>query len=151
VRSQLEAAIATLCRRHGLTHAALNALAVIEGNGKPMLTGEVGARMHVTSGTVTSLFDNLERKGYVVRSASTDDRRRVMVDITPAAQELLDEILPEVQQLANAIFGPLGEHRLQAFMDTLDRIRAAIAALPAEMPPPAARRRPGRLTRGSKV
>ena len=48
-----------------------------------MLTGEVAARMHITSGTVTSLLDNLERQNYVVRSSDPDDRRRVLVDITP--------------------------------------------------------------------
>ena len=36
VGGHAEALIASVARRHGLSHAALNALAVIEGNGAPM-------------------------------------------------------------------------------------------------------------------
>ena len=39
VGGHAEALIASVARRHGLSHAALNALAVIEGNGAPMTRG----------------------------------------------------------------------------------------------------------------
>ncbi len=136
-----------MCRRYGLSHAALNALAVMEGEGGPMLTGEVAARMHITSGTVTSLIDNLERNEYVVRSADADDRRRVLVDITPAAQAVLDESLPAIQQVSRRIFDALGPQREQALLDILDDVRRAIAELPADLPAAEPRQRPERLTR----
>jgi DNA-binding MarR family transcriptional regulator len=125
----------------------LNALAVIEGEGQPMLTGEVAARMHITSGTVTSLLDNLERKEYVVRSADADDRRRVLVDITPAAQVVLDEVLPAIQQVSRQIIDGIGVQRQQALLEILDDIRHAVAELPDDFPPPQPRQRPDRLTR----
>jgi DNA-binding MarR family transcriptional regulator len=125
----------------------LNALAVIEGEGQPMLTGEVAARMHITSGTVTSLLDNLERKEYVVRSADADDRRRVLVDITPAAQVVLDEVLPAIQQVSRQIIDGIGVQRQQALLEILDDIRHAVAELPDDLPPPQPRQRPNRLTR----
>jgi DNA-binding MarR family transcriptional regulator len=125
----------------------LNALAVIEGEGQPMLTGEVATRMHITSGTVTSLLDNLERKGYVVRSSDRDDRRRVLVDITPTAQAVLDEALPAVQQVARALVDRLGVDRQQALLDILAEVRRAVADLPDELPDPEPRQRPEHLTR----
>jgi DNA-binding MarR family transcriptional regulator len=125
----------------------LNALAVIEGEGRPMLTGEVAARMHITSGTVTSLIDNLERDEYVVRSADAGDRRRVLVDITPAAQAVLDEVLPAIQQVSRRIFDGLGVQRQEALLGLLEDIGRAIAELPADLPAPEPRRRPKRLTR----
>jgi DNA-binding MarR family transcriptional regulator len=125
----------------------LNALAVIEGEGQPMLTGEVAARMHITSGTVTSLLDNLERNDYIVRSSDTDDRRRVLVDITPAAQAVLDEVLPAIQQISRQIFDRIGVERQRALLDILDDIRQAVAELPDDLPAPEPRQRPARLTR----
>jgi DNA-binding MarR family transcriptional regulator len=125
----------------------LNALAVIEGEGQPMLTGEVAARMHITSGTVTSLLDNLERKGYIVRSSDRDDRRRVLVDITPTAQEVLDGALPAVQQVARQLIDRIGVQRQQALLEILDEIRDAIADLPDDLPDPEPRARPHHLTR----
>ena len=107
-----------------------------------MLTGEVAARMHITSGTVTSLLDNLERKGYVVRSSDRDDRRRVLVDLTPTAQAALDEVLPAVQQVARQITDRIGVQRQQALLDILDEIRQAVAELPDDLPEPQPRQRP---------
>jgi len=112
-----------------------------------MLTGEVATRMHITSGTVTSLLDNLERKDYVVRSSDRDDRRRVMVDITPAAQELLDQALPAIQQVARELVDRIGPERQRALLAILDEIRQAAAALPDDLPAPKSRQRPKRVTR----
>jgi DNA-binding MarR family transcriptional regulator len=120
---------------------------VIEGEGQPMLTGEVAARMHITSGTITSLLDNLERKSYIVRSSDSDDRRRVLVDITPAAQAVLDEALPAIQQVARQLIDRIGPQRQQALLDILDEIREAAIDLPDHLPEPQPRQRPKRMAR----
>jgi DNA-binding MarR family transcriptional regulator len=146
VGTLVETVIGAVCRRFGLSHAALNALAVIEGEGQPMLTGEVAARMHITSGTVTSLLDNLERKQYVVRSSDRDDRRRVLIDITPAAQALLDEALPAIQQVARLLVDRIGPERQQVLLDILDEVRNAAADLPEDLPEPQPRQRPRHIT-----
>jgi DNA-binding MarR family transcriptional regulator len=130
-----------------LSHAALNALAVIEGEGKPLLTGEVAARMHITSGTMTSLLDNLERKALVVRSSDPTDRRRVLVDVTPAAQHVLDAVLPEIQQIARSLFERVTVRRQEDLLAILADVRAAIAELPAEVQPAEPRNRPKALER----
>jgi DNA-binding MarR family transcriptional regulator len=147
VGNLVEAAVGGVCRRYGLSHAALNALAVIEGEGQPMLTGEVAARMHITSGTVTSLLDNLEHKQYVVRSSDPDDRRRVLVDITPSAQAVLDEALPAIQQVARVLIDRIDAQRQQVLLDILSEISQAAADLPDDLPEPQPRQRPKRITR----
>ena len=58
--------------------------------------------MHITTGTMTSVLDTLERNGYVKRLPDPDDRRRVLVEITPAAQDVLNRLLPEVVQTTTA-------------------------------------------------
>lgn len=142
-----EALIASVARRHGLSHAALNALAVIEGNGSPMATGEVGAHMHITSGTMTSVLDTLERDGYVERLTDPHDRRRVLVDVTPEAQSVLNGLLPEVVQTTTAVMDGFDDKEIYEFLDTLARVRAAIVATPDDMAPPAPRRTPRHLRR----
>jgi len=143
----VEAAVSGEARQFGLSHAALNALAVIEGAGEPMLTGEVAARMHVTSGSVTSVLDNLEKKGFVVRSNDPADRRRVLVDLTPEAQAVLDELLPRIARNNDFFTAGLEEAQLQAVLDALAVVQAGLAALPSEPPEAKPRRRPARLTR----
>ena len=147
VGGHAEALIASVARRHGLSHAALNALAVIEGNGAPMAAGVVGAQMHITSGTMTSVLDTLERNGYIERLTDPDDRRRVLVDVTPDAQAVLNRLLPEVVQTTTAVMAGIADRELYDFLDTLRRIRAAIAAAPDDLAPPAPRRMPRNLKR----
>ncbi len=145
-----EALIASVARRHGLSHAALNALAVIEGNGSPMAVGEVGVRVHITSGTMTSVLDTLERLGYIERLKDRDDRRRVLVDVTPEAQAVLDRLLPEVVQTTTAVLDGFEVEELTGLLGTLARVRAAIAAAPDDLAPPRPRRTPRNLRRSLK-
>ena len=147
VGGKVEALISDVARRHGLSHAALNALAVIEGAGGPVPTGEVSARMHITSGTMTTVLDTLERNGYVRRLADPDDRRRVLVDVTPAAQSVLDRMLPDVQQMAHTVMRVFDDKTLQALLSTLEAISSSVDNVPEELPAPAPRRRPPRLRR----
>jgi len=138
--------VAALCRPHGVSHAAVNALAVIEGHAAPIAPGELAERMHVTSGTMTSLIDNLERQGLVTRRPDPDDRRRLLIDVTKDAQAILDVVLPEIQQLAKAIFGPIPDRQIQALLSTLEAVERSLETVPSELPP-AVRNRPRRLDR----
>jgi DNA-binding MarR family transcriptional regulator len=144
-----EALVASVARRHGLSHAALNVLAVIEGNAGPMATGAVGAHMHITSGTTTSVLDTLERNGYIERLTDPGDRRRVLVDVTPGAQAVLNRLLPQVVQTTTAVVAGFGDKELNDFLATLARLRDAIAAAPDDLVPPAPRRTPRSLNRSS--
>ncbi|MGE5132625.1 MAG: MarR family winged helix-turn-helix transcriptional regulator [Gemmatimonadota bacterium] len=146
--AKADALITGVARRYGLSHAALNALAVIEGGGGPLPAGEISTQMHVSTATMTSVLDTLERKGYVRRQPDPADRRRVLVDITPDAQDLLDRVLPAVQQAVTAAVSPLGDEALLALLDGLAAASGAMDAAPRDLPPPPARRAPGRLRRG---
>jgi len=139
--------VAALARKHGLTHAALNALAVIEGAGGRLPAGEVSARMHITTATMTSVLDTLERNGHVVRQPNPKDRRSVLVDITPSAQAVLDRLLPEVQLAARSVFGALDDDALRSLLDHLAVARAAIESFSPDPTVPAVRVPPAGLRR----
>jgi DNA-binding MarR family transcriptional regulator len=143
-----DALVTKVARRYRLSHAALNALAVIEGAGGPIPAGQVSAQMHISTATMTSVLDTLERNGYINRRPDPADRRRVLVDITPAAQALLDQVLPAVQQLVTATLSPLGDQALHTLLQALAAASGALGSAPDDLPPPAARRTPPELRRG---
>jgi DNA-binding MarR family transcriptional regulator len=135
-----DALISGVARRYGLSHAALNALAVIEGAGGPTPTGEVTARMHVTTATMTSVLDTLERNGYIRRTSDPDDRRKVLVDLTDEARELLDHVLTAVAQATTAAATDIDDETLEILVTSLGKVADGIAAMPADLPAPAPRR-----------
>jgi len=145
--AKADALIAGVARRYGLSHAALNALAVIEGAGGPLPAGEITAQMHISTATMTTVLDTLERRGYVRRQPDPADRRRVLVDITPDAQALLDQVLPAVQQLVTQTMSSLDDRALHAVLDALAVASDALDAAPRDLAAPAARRTPRHLRR----
>ena len=54
--------------------------------------GELAREAGLTTGAVTSVIDRLERAGYAARDADPQDRRRVLVRLTPKAMEAIGAI-----------------------------------------------------------
>jgi DNA-binding MarR family transcriptional regulator len=145
--TRVDALIADVTGRQGLSSAAVNALAVIEDAGGPLRAGQISARMHIATATMTTVLDTLEGKGYIRRQPDLADRRRVLVGITPDAQALLDRTLSAIQQLVTATLSQLGDQMLHTLLDALTAANDALAAAPRELPPPPARRTPPHLRR----
>jgi DNA-binding MarR family transcriptional regulator len=66
----------------------------------PLGPSELAALERVTPPSMNRTLNGLERDGFVTRSKSTDDARKVVVQLTPAALELL----AETRRLRNAWF-----------------------------------------------
>jgi MarR family 2-MHQ and catechol resistance regulon transcriptional repressor len=49
----------------------------------PQSVGEIGRRIDLTSGSITTAIDRLEQRGLVARAAHADDRRTRVVHLTP--------------------------------------------------------------------
>ena len=49
----------------------------------PQSVGEIGRRVELTSGSITTAIDRLEQRGLVARAAHASDRRARVVDLTP--------------------------------------------------------------------
>ena len=111
-----------------LSPAARQALAVLDGAGEPLSPTEIARRLIVTTASVTSLLDTLERRGLVERRADPGDRRRLLVAITPPAQDLVRQYVPEVVALQAAVMSGIGEEDRQHLIAVLTRISEAIGA-----------------------
>ena len=71
-----------------LTHLA--ALSTLRRNG-PMSPGELAAQERVQPPSMTRVVVALEGMGLVTRTPHPTDGRQVIIDLTPAAEGLLDE------------------------------------------------------------
>jgi DNA-binding MarR family transcriptional regulator len=70
----------------------------------PLTAGQLAVESGLTTGAVTFILDRLEKAGMVARRRDTEDRRRVWVEIVPAAQERLQglqqPVAEEMRQVA---------------------------------------------------
>jgi DNA-binding MarR family transcriptional regulator len=65
--------------------------------------GELAARMYLKHHTTVELIDRLEKRGYVRRTASTKDRRQVLVHLTHSGAAILRSLsLAHRQELETA-------------------------------------------------
>ena len=132
--------------RHRLSPSARGVLAVVEGAGEPLEPTVIAERLVVTTASMTSLLDNLAKRGLIVRLPHPDDRRKLLIDITPAAQAIVDELLPTLHaRERDVVRAALTTREQQSLLRSLAKLQRA-ATEATDTPPPAAatRRRPNR-------
>ena len=95
----------------GLNQAATNTLAVIEGADEPLTPSEISDRTLISSATMTSTLDRLERRGLVRRLPNPEDRRSVLVQVTEDGQEFCDRFLPGIHRVEREVMSALIRHR----------------------------------------
>ncbi len=124
-----------------LSAAGRQALAIIEGAGGPLSPTEISQRMFVTTASTTSLLDTLERRGLLARLPDPDDRRKVLVTLTNAGQQVVDEFLPRVIALQTAALSGLSEAERKQLLRHLATIRETVAEIDSDSVAKAAPRR----------
>jgi DNA-binding MarR family transcriptional regulator len=69
----------------GVNRTDARCLDVLDQRGR-LTAGQLAEASGLTTGAVTAMLDRLERAGFVRRLRDKDDRRRVLVEITPDAR-----------------------------------------------------------------
>jgi DNA-binding MarR family transcriptional regulator len=116
-------------RQHQLSPAGRQALAILDGAGTPLSPTVIAERLLVTTASVTSLLDTLERRSLVTRSPDPADRRRVLVALTSDGKRAVDAFLPQMVALQTAMVSGLSEARRRQLLESLAVIRETVAAL----------------------
>ncbi|MBV8942827.1 MAG: MarR family transcriptional regulator [Solirubrobacterales bacterium] len=76
----------------GVNRTAGRCLDILEQHGR-MSAGQLAKRSGLTTGAVTAVIDRLERNGYAQRVRDLSDRRRVLVELTATAREIIWELM----------------------------------------------------------
>jgi DNA-binding MarR family transcriptional regulator len=78
-------------RGDDISESQLSALIHLRQHG-PLTPSELAALEHITPPSMNRTVNGLEEAGLVTRTKSSDDARKVLIENTPAAGELLAEI-----------------------------------------------------------
>lgn len=112
-----------------LSRSARQALAVLDGAGGPLSPTTIAERLIVTTASITSLLDTLEGRGLVERRPDPQDRRRLLVTITPEGRTIVDRFLPQVVALQTAVMANLSEPERQQLRDLVAKVNDGMASI----------------------
>jgi len=93
----------------GLTPQQHQALLAVRGFAGPgaMTVGELAERLQIKPHSAVGLVNRLSEQGLITRHSSPDDRRRVLLTLTPHGNELLAELTTahkeEVRRMRTAL------------------------------------------------
>jgi DNA-binding MarR family transcriptional regulator len=130
---------------HGLSASAFQTLAILDGAGEPLPGHVIAERLLVSSASMTSLVDTLERRGLVERRPHPTDRRKVLIHLTPDAQRVVDQQLPAIHAVIAQAISTLAESDREHLLTSLTTIRARLSLIAGQPLPPAKARRRRRV------
>lgn len=125
----------SLVHNVGLTGPQLLVLQALADFDGVASAGTLARAVHLSQATVTGILDRLERHGHVTRLRSTTDKRRVLVSLTPRAEELLAGAPQPLQQSFTRRFGELQEWEQTQLLSVLQRVVAMLEARDLAAPP----------------
>lgn len=127
-----EASVAREAGQNRLSLRQLSALTMIESEKTTL--GDVARRLMVTPAVVTGLIDRLEKRGYVRRINSTDDRRRVMLALTDEGRAAAESVSRQLRtEMATALNG-FSAADLEQLDRSLTQLRPVAAELERTVP-----------------
>jgi DNA-binding MarR family transcriptional regulator len=130
-----------------LPQPAATALAVIDGAGEPLTPTQISERVLLASATMTSTLDLLEDRGWIFRTSNPQDRRSVLVEITPDGRATADRLLAGVRTVEATSLSGLSLAERQQLLRLLAKVLESAAAAADAPPTPleGRRNRPARL------
>ena len=69
--------------------------------------GELTKALSVTARNVTTIVDGLEREGLLARTPDPNDRRAILLELTPKGRDLIAEVHTTQRELADWLFAAL--------------------------------------------
>jgi DNA-binding MarR family transcriptional regulator len=104
------------CRKLGINRTDLRCLNIVENHGS-MTAGRLAELSGLTTAAVTTVLDRLERAGYARRTRDSEDRRQVIVELTPLLVERAGPIWKPLAEDVMAAFGRMSVEELTSLMD----------------------------------
>lgn len=108
---------------YGLNVWSFDVLATLRRQGSPyqLKPTDLYGLLMLSSGAMTNRIDRLEEDGVVVRLRAPDDRRSVIVQLTPKGIELMDTVMPVLFEKEKHFLEQFTKTETQTFTKLLRR------------------------------
>jgi DNA-binding MarR family transcriptional regulator len=113
---------AAASQRLGVNRTDLRVLDFLQRNG-PMPISRLADLNQLSRPAMTTVVDRLEKAGYARRKPGSEDRRQILVELTPLAQERAWEIYGPFRDIAQEEFARYTAAELELFVRFLEHAR----------------------------
>jgi DNA-binding MarR family transcriptional regulator len=107
---------------HGLTPTQWAALAKLFEAG-PCSQNLLGRLIAMDAATIKGVVDRLVRRKLTGTCPDPSNRRRRLVDLTPAGRELVRDLIPAAHQITQETLAPLSVGEREVFLTVLKKLR----------------------------
>ena len=114
-------------RESGLTGPQLLVMQAIS-QAAPVTAGQIARDVNLSQATVTSILDRLEKKAYLRRERSNEDKRKVWICLTEAGVQVLEQAPALMQENFILGFGRLEEWEQNLILSSLQRVAEMMQA-----------------------
>ncbi len=109
-----------------LSVAQLHVIRVIRSHGE-MAMSELADQVGVSPPSASAMVDRLVEKGVLCREHSTEDRRKVVVRISPEGERKAEEVEAGILKLFVDLVEKLGPGTTEKWCQVLERVKAVLA------------------------
>ncbi len=109
----------------GLTPSQFGVLETLYHLG-PLCQGEISHKLLKSTGNITLVLDNLEKRGLIERQRSREDRRMVTIVLTEAGRELIERVFPRQAALIAEAFSPLSPEEQRTLGELCKKLGLAL-------------------------
>ncbi|APE42552.1 homoprotocatechuate degradation operon regulator, HpaR [Sulfitobacter alexandrii] len=121
-RERVMAPVREMLSETGITEQQWRVLRVLSEGGTLDAT-EVAERASLLLPSLTRIVRSLSDRGFVTRTRDNGDRRRQMLAITPAGQQVIEDNHAEALRIADRIRRSLGHENYEKLLDLLGALQ----------------------------
>ena len=96
---------------------------------------EIAVSVSLSNATVTDILDRLEKRGFVERKRSENDKRRVLISLTDSGKEVIEKSPPLIQERFTTELEKLQDWEQTLLLASLQRISSMMEAEEIEAKP----------------
>ena len=115
----------SLARAGDVTFAQFRVLALLAKRSEPLTLGQLAAALEIHASSAHRLCSRLEAKGLITRRPSPADRRIVVLSLTRAGEQAVQDVVDERHQALEPIVARLTDSERQSLVECLESFSAA--------------------------
>lgn len=110
------------CKKYNISYMDANLLLSIEYSNGTSEPTKLSEELLIPKQSITSMLDNLEKKGYILRTHHEKDRRKINISLTDCGKKIVQTIQAAFIMTEKEILKHLNQDEINTILNTYKKI-----------------------------